>query len=80
MAKFALISPNLVVERVIVATPEWVSDAMPLWMRANYAHIIEVHATGEEPATNEAVLTHDCEPGSTFDPQARTFTRPASEP
>lgn len=64
MARFALVDSDGVVRNVIVASPEWIRDEMPAWMRQQYAQIIEVVRDGEEPSTSDAMPARDVEPGA----------------
>lgn len=73
MARFALIKTGTIVN-VIEASPGFFEKADPAWL-ARFDAIREVVAPGETPATGDAIVTRDAEPGSTI--SGRTITRTA---
>lgn len=84
MARFALILPSGVVERVIIADQAFI-DSNPIIGRGavaperladRYARAVEVVYPGETATGPGALATRECEPGATIDRDGKVARTP----
>lgn len=73
--RWAILDADGVVQNVIVADQEFADT----YSRDRGVTLVEVAWPTDKDRSPTALVTHDCEPGSTFDAKGRAFTKSAAQ-